>query len=106
MSAEANAQTGGTGRPPQPQAQPSICFAGSLLDFPPSTSASLVRDSDSWNSLPSQPLSGESSIFQTVGLSYLIWEMSLLGLAAKIRSIAISFTAYESRSRRVVSPKE
>lgn len=66
-----------------------ICFPVSLLDFPPSTPARPVRNSDPWNSFPGWPPSGES--FQSLGLSYPIWEMGLAGLAPRLRSIATSF---------------
>lgn len=55
-----------------------ICLPVSLLDSHPAT---LIRGSDPWNFLPSWPLTGESSNFQSLGLSYPIWEMGLAGLA-------------------------
>ena len=67
------------------------CFPISLPDFPPSTPARLVRNSHPWNSLPGWPLSGESSNFQRLSLSYPICEMGPVELTPKLKSIAAPF---------------
>lgn len=86
-----------------------ICLPSSLLDFPTRTPAKLVRDSDPWSSLPSWPLSAESSNFQRLGLRYPIWDMGLAGLAPRLRSIAAPFSrereAIQGRIQNHGSPK-
>lgn len=88
-----------------------VCLPSSLLDFPPSDPAKLVREGfDPWSSLPSWPLSAESSNFQRLGLSYPIWDMGLAGLAPRLRSIAASFIrvqeVIQGRIQNPSNPKE
>lgn len=111
MTTAAHAQTGGTRRARGPATGVASGLPPKLPPrLPTQQSCQAGKGFDPWSSLPSWPLSAESSNFQRLGLSYPIWDMGLAGLAPRLRSIAASFIrvqeVIQGRIQNPSNPKE